>query len=131
MGSLTKVVIAGSMIAALAAAAVRAPAMDGADVIKDRAAVMKQQAKNLGRVKAYFTGKGDQVGGGRRRYRSDPHDRENPGPVPAGIGRGEPRGQIRAKARNLEPVGQVPRRPKERVGKGRGAARGGRARRQG
>jgi cytochrome c556 len=61
MGSLTKGVIAGSMIAALAAAAVSAPAMDGADVIKDRAAVMKQQAKNLGRVKAYFTGKGDQA----------------------------------------------------------------------
>jgi cytochrome c556 len=61
MRSLRKVVIAGSMIAALAAAAATAPAMDGADVIKDRAAVMKQQAKNLGRVKAYFTGKGDQA----------------------------------------------------------------------
>jgi cytochrome c556 len=61
MRSLKKVAVAGSMIAALAAAAATAPAMDGADVIKDRAAVMKQQAKNLGRVKAYFTGKGDQA----------------------------------------------------------------------
>jgi cytochrome c556 len=62
MRSLTKVLIPGAMIAGvLFGAAARAPAMDGSQVIKDRAALMKQQAKDLGAVKAYFTGKGNQA----------------------------------------------------------------------
>src|SRR6516162_10061883 len=58
MRSLAKVLIPGAMfVGALSGAA----AMDGADVIKDRAAVMKRQAKDLGTVKAYFTGKGERA----------------------------------------------------------------------
>jgi cytochrome c556 len=62
MRSLAKVLIPDAMIVgALIGAAATAPAMDGSQVIQDRAAVMKQQAKDLGIVKAFFTGKGDQA----------------------------------------------------------------------
>jgi cytochrome c556 len=47
------------IVGALIGAAATAPAMDDSQVVKDRAAVMKQQAKDLGVVKAHFTGKGD------------------------------------------------------------------------
>jgi cytochrome c556 len=60
MKSSAKVLVPSAMIVgALISAAATAPAMDGSQVIKDRATVMKQQAKGLGVVKAYFTGNGD------------------------------------------------------------------------
>jgi cytochrome c556 len=49
------------LLGTLTVGAAAALAMDGGDVIKDRAAVMKQQAKDLGAVKAYFTGKAEQA----------------------------------------------------------------------
>ena len=58
-----KALIAGAVIVgALIGAAAVAPAMDGGNVIKDRAAVMKQQAKDLHDVKGYLAGTGDQTG---------------------------------------------------------------------
>ena len=62
MRSLANVLIPGAMIvSALIGPAATAPAMDGSQVINDRAAVMKQQAKDLGVVKAYFSGNSDQA----------------------------------------------------------------------
>src|SRR6516165_7202727 len=62
MRSLAKLLTPGAMIAgALIGAAATAPAMDGSQVINDRAALMKQQAKDLNVVKAYFAGNGDQA----------------------------------------------------------------------
>ena len=62
MTSLTNLLIArGMMVVALVGAAAASAAMDGSQVIEDRAALMKRQGKDLGVVKAYFTGKGDQA----------------------------------------------------------------------
>jgi cytochrome c556 len=47
--------------AALAAAAGAAPAQDNSRVLKDRQALMRQQGKDLGAIKAFLTGKGDQA----------------------------------------------------------------------
>jgi cytochrome c556 len=47
--------------AAVAGGAVAAPAQDNTQIIKDRQALMKQQGKDLGGVKAYITGKADQA----------------------------------------------------------------------
>jgi cytochrome c556 len=38
-----------------------APAQDNVQILKDRQALMKQQAKDLGSIKAYLTGKADQA----------------------------------------------------------------------
>jgi cytochrome c556 len=46
---------------ALAGVAPAATAEDNTQILKDRQALMKQQAKDLGTVKAFLTGKGDQA----------------------------------------------------------------------
>jgi cytochrome c556 len=61
MRLLAELLIPGAMIAgAVIGAAATASAMDGSQLINDRAEVMKQQAKDLRVVKAYFSGDGDQ-----------------------------------------------------------------------
>lgn len=47
--------------AAAVGAPVTAPAQDNGQILKHRQTLMKQQAKDLGGVKAYLTGKGDQA----------------------------------------------------------------------
>jgi cytochrome c556 len=59
MRSFGKVLIAAVFAGAAMSAAVAA---DNSQVIKDRQALMREQAKDLGRVKAYLVGKGDQAG---------------------------------------------------------------------
>jgi cytochrome c556 len=49
-----------AVLIAIGAAGVGA-AQDNSQVLKDRQALMKRQGKDLGTVKAYFTGKGDQA----------------------------------------------------------------------
>jgi cytochrome c556 len=62
MTSLSRVAVFAAVIAAaMIGRAVTAPAQDNAQVIKDRQALMKQQGKDLGGVKAYLTGKADQA----------------------------------------------------------------------
>jgi cytochrome c556 len=51
---------AAVIAAAVVGAAVTALAQDNTQVIKDRQALMKRQAKDLGGIKAYLTGKTDQ-----------------------------------------------------------------------
>jgi cytochrome c556 len=54
--------LAAAVVAAVAAGfAPAAPAQDSSQILKDRQALMKQQAKDLGTIKAYFTGKADQA----------------------------------------------------------------------
>jgi cytochrome c556 len=53
--------LAAGLICALGAFSVAAPAQDKETVVKNRAALMKGQGKDLGSVKAYIDGKGDQV----------------------------------------------------------------------
>jgi cytochrome c556 len=60
MRSFGKGLVAALILAAVTSGA--AAAADNSQVIKDRQALMKEQAKDLGRVKAYLTGKGDQAG---------------------------------------------------------------------
>jgi cytochrome c556 len=52
---------AAVVVVSLAGFAVAAPAADNAQVLKDRQATMKEQAKDLGAIKAYLTGKTDQT----------------------------------------------------------------------
>jgi cytochrome c556 len=62
MRSFSKASIFATVIAAaVAGGAVAAPAQDNAQVIKDRQALMKQQGKDAGAVKAYLTGKAEQA----------------------------------------------------------------------
>jgi cytochrome c556 len=52
---------AAVVVAGLAGFAAAAPAADNTQVLKDRQATMKQQAKDLGAIKAYLTGKTDEA----------------------------------------------------------------------
>jgi cytochrome c556 len=62
MTSLPRVGIFAALIAAaLAAGTVAAPAQDNGQIRKDRQALMKEQAKDLGGIKAYLTGKTGQA----------------------------------------------------------------------
>jgi cytochrome c556 len=54
-------VLVAAVICALAAFSVAAPAQDKETVLKNREALMKGQGKDLGSVKAYIDGKGDQA----------------------------------------------------------------------
>src|SRR5215469_7003061 len=53
--------LAAAVICALGAISVAAPAQDNETVVKNREALMKGQGKDLGSVKAYIDGKGDQA----------------------------------------------------------------------
>src|SRR5215472_15634019 len=54
-------VLAAAVICALGAISVAAPAQDKEAVVKNRETLMKGQGKDLGSVKAYIDGKGDQA----------------------------------------------------------------------
>jgi cytochrome c556 len=54
-------ILTAALISALTAVSVVAPAQDKETVIKNREALMKGQGKDLGSVKAYIDGKGDQA----------------------------------------------------------------------
>jgi cytochrome c556 len=54
-------VLVAAVICALGAFSVAAPAQDKETVLKNREALMKGQGKDLGSVKAYIDGKGDQA----------------------------------------------------------------------
>jgi cytochrome c556 len=53
--------LAAAVIGAIGAISVAAPAQDKETVVKNREALMKGQGKDLGSVKAYIDGKGDQA----------------------------------------------------------------------
>lgn len=53
--------LSAALICALTVISVAAPAQDKETVIKNREALMKGQGKDLGSVKAYIDGKGDQT----------------------------------------------------------------------
>src|SRR6516165_2164780 len=62
MKSSTKLLtLSAALICALTAINIAAPAQDKETVIKNREALMKGQGKDLGSVKAYIDGKGDQA----------------------------------------------------------------------
>jgi cytochrome c556 len=59
--STKRLMLTAALICALTAITVAVPAQDKETVIKNREALMKGQGKDLGSVKAYIDGKGDQA----------------------------------------------------------------------
>jgi len=99
MRSLAKVLIPGPvLVGVLTGGAAMVPAMDGSQVVEDRAAVMKQQAKDLGSVKAYFTGKGDQAAAATAATHLTRTTRKIPDLFPPGSGAESPDGKFAPKA---------------------------------
>jgi cytochrome c556 len=52
---------AAVVVAAIVGSSATLPAADNSQILKDRQALMKQQAKDLGTIKAFLTGKADQA----------------------------------------------------------------------
>ena len=67
-----------TLILALAGISSTMLAQDKETVVKNREALMKGQSKDLGSVKAYIDGKGDQVQAETGAARSDPVDEKDP-----------------------------------------------------
>jgi len=73
-------------------------AQDNSQLLKDRQALMKEQAKDLGTVKAYFTGKGDQAGATAAATNLTTTMHKIPDLFPPGSGAASPDGKYQPKA---------------------------------
>ena len=89
--------VAAAVICALAAAGGAAPAQDKETVIKNREALMKGQGKDLGSIKAYIDGKGDQAQAESGAVGLTESIRKIPDAFPPGSGGPSPDGKFAAK----------------------------------
>src|SRR5215472_7552678 len=89
--------VAAAVICALAAAGGAAPAQDKETVIKNREALMKGQGKDIGSVKAYIDGKGDQAQAEAGAAALTQSTRKIPDAFPPGSGGPSPDGKFAAK----------------------------------
>jgi cytochrome c556 len=86
-----------ALIGALIAITVTAPAQDKETVVKSREALMKGQGKDLGSVKAYIDGKGDQAQAEAGAASLTQSTRKIPDAFPPGSGGPSPDGKFAAK----------------------------------
>ncbi len=115
----------------LAVAAGAATAQDKDAVIKNRAALMKEQGKDLGSVKAFLEGKGDQAAAEAGAAGLVQTMKKIPDLFPPGTGGPDPTGDCADQARDLERLEQVPRGAQHRRRQGRRAPGRGQEGRQG
>ena len=88
----------GAVLAAAAAGfAVTAVALDTDAVVKDRQATMKQQGKDLGGIKAFLSGKGDQAGAETAASGLTQTTRKIPSLFPPGSDKPSPDGKFQPK----------------------------------
>jgi len=98
MSSATKrSMLAAALICALAAISGAAPAQDKETVAKNREALMKGQGKDVGSIKAYIDGKGDQAQAEAGAVGLTQSTRKIPDAFPPGSGGPSPDGKFAAK----------------------------------
>jgi cytochrome c556 len=89
--------LAAAVICALAAISGTAPAQDKETVAKNREALMKGQGRDLGSIKAYIDGKGDQMQAEAGAAGLTQSTRKIPDAFPPGSGGPSPDGKFAAK----------------------------------
>ena len=98
MRSFARTLLFGAVgIATVVGMGVAAPAQDNSQTLKDRQALMKQQGKDLGAVKAFFTGKGDQAAAQAAAANLTGTMQKIPGVFPPGSGGASPDGKFQPK----------------------------------
>ena len=100
-------------------------AQDKETILKDRQATMKEQGKSLGAVKAYIDGKGDLAQAKAGAAKLTQTTKKIPELFPPGTGGPSPDWRLCRKARDLDRLEQVSRRPESRGQQGRRTSRGG------
>ena len=98
MRSFARTLLFGAVgIAVLAGTGIAVLAQDNSQILKDRQALMKQQGKDLGTVKAFFTGKGDQAAAQTATANLTGTMQKIPSVFPPGSGGASPDGKFQPK----------------------------------
>ncbi len=98
------------VMSAVLGASVSAMAVDVDAVVKERQTAMRQQYKDLLTIKDFLDGKRDQAAAIAAADALTQDGSQGPRLVPAGDGDGRAQGEVPAKARDVDPGGQVSRR---------------------